>query len=358
MRFRNSVRLLMGNFKNAYKILVYKLVVLVITFALAAALVYPELHDIIVSSEMTALFDDIKGFFKALVSGNSEYLEGFKAHFTGEGGTVRSLLALMRSQLSNIIFAVIGIAVIYLISRFLNTLCFFTIGDLLDDRMASYGETRFSDSYIRNLGRASVYSVAYVPIAFAIDALTVLICYFLFFYLFSFVGLFVSLFLSMTFIVFCQAMKLTWTSMWLPAMVTDKQTLRQAMRQKDKTTKKQRHSIFLTYVTTVYTIIIINVAAAICTVGSALLVTVPASYFLFICQQFVNYYTVKGKKYFVSYESVVVNPSYGRRDGFFAAMENATLENVTPLFAQRAEDSTIAEEKTETLANEKDEQAE
>lgn len=351
MRFRNSVRLLMGNFKNAYKILFYNLVVMVITGALAAALVYPGLRDIIKSDEMAALFRDIKGFFKALVNGNSEYLAGFKAQFTGAGGTVRSLVALLRSQLSNIVFAVIGIVFIYLVARFLNTLCFFTMGDLLDDRMASYGETKFSDSYIRNLGRASIYSVAYVPIVFAFDALMILACYFLFFYLFDFLGLLVSLFLSVTFIVILQAFKLTWTSMWLPAMVTDKQTLRQAMSQKDKTTRKQRKSIFLTYVTTVYIVIIMNVAAGLFTVGSALLVTIPASYFLFICQQFVNYYTVKGKKYFVSYESVVVNPSYGRRDGFFAAMENATLESVGAAEEKKAEQAKTQEdvrsEKTE-----------
>jgi hypothetical protein len=153
-------------------------------------------------------------------------------------------------------------------------------------------------------------------------------CYFLFFYLFSFIGLFASLFFSVTFIVAAQALKLTWTSMWLPAMVSDKQPLRQAMSHKDKTTRKQRQSIYLTYVTTVYIIMILNVGAALCTVGSALLITIPASYFLLICEQFVNYYTVKGKKYFVTYERVVANPSYGRRDGFFVAMENEEMEKI------------------------------
>lgn len=329
MRFRNSLRLLMGNFKNSYKILLYNLIVILISCALVAALVYPELREVIKSEEMSAFIGDIKNFFKAIATGDNEYLEGFKSHFTGSGGTVRNLLSLMRSQLSNIIFAVIALVFVYLVQRFLNTLCFFTIGDLLDDRMASYGQTKFADSYIRNLGRASIYGLVYAPIIFVFDALTIVACYFLFFYLFPFFGVLIGLFFSVTFVVICQAIKLTWTSMWLPAMVTDKQKIRQAMSHKDKTTRKQRQSIFLTYITTVYVVIIINVVSAFCTFGSALLITVPASYFFFICEQFVNYYTVKGKKYFVSYESVVVNPSYGRRDGFFTAMENASLENVS-----------------------------
>lgn len=326
MRFRNSLRLLMGNFKNAYKILVYNLIVIVIAGAIGAALVYPSLKDILKSQEMSQIFLDIKAFLKAIVTGDNEFLVSFQDKFTGAGGTLRNFIALLKTKISGIIFAVAGGVFIYLIQRFLNTLCFFSVASILDDRMATYSETHFWDAYIKELGRASVYSLVYVPIVFLYDVLMISLCYFLFFYLFSFLNLIVCLFLSVTFIVLSQAIKLTWTSMWLPAMVTDKQGICQAMKMKDKATRKQRQKIFLTYVTTVYIVIVVNVVSAFATIGSALLVTIPASYFFFICQQFVNYYTVKGKKYFVSYESVVVNPSYGRRDGFFTAMENATLE--------------------------------
>ena len=328
MRFRNSLRLLMGNFKNVYKILLYNLIVIAITGALGVALVYPGLKDIIQSAETAQIFTDIKAFLKAIVTGNNEFLSTFQENFTGEGGTVRNFVALLRSQISGIVFAVVGVALIYLIQRFLNTLCFFSVASILDDRMSTYSETRFSDAYIKELGRASVYSLVYVPLVFLYDLAVIFICYFLFFYLFSFLNLLICLFLSVTFIVVCQAFKLTWTSMWLPAMVTDKQGIKKAMSMKDKATRKQRQKIFLTYVTTVYVVMIVNVVAAFSTIGSALLITIPASYFFFICEQFVNYYTVKGKKYFVTYESVVVNPSYGRRDGFFTAMENAALESV------------------------------
>lgn len=333
MRFRNSVRLLMGNFKNVYKILLYHLVIIAITGSLTAALVYPELKGILLNEEIRAAISDIEGFFKAIVGGDSAYLASFKEQFTGEGGTLEKAIAFLRSELPNLLLVSIGCMFIYLVERFLNTICYFTAASLLDDRMATYGETRFSDAYVKNFGRASVYSLVYVPIVFLFDFCVVLACYFVFFYLFSFLNLLASLFLSITFIVLSQALKLTYTSMWLPAMVTDKNGIRQAMCRKDKTTFKQRKSIFLTYVTTVYIVIVVNVVSAVATIGSALLVTVPASYFLFICEQFVNYYTVKGKKYFVSYESVVVNPSYGRRDGFFAAMENAALEK-----AEKTED--------------------
>ncbi len=316
----------MGNFKNSYKILLYHLIVGLLSVALALALVYPGLRHVINSEELSQFFQDIKDFLHAIVTGNTAYLEGFNESFLGDGGTVRSLLRLLRLQLGNIILSTIGMAVIYLVQRILNTVCYFTIGGILDNRMATYSEGHFFDEYVRNFGKAIVYSIVYVPIVFLFDLLVIVLCYFLFFYLFSFFSLLLCLFLSITFIVFTQAFKLTLTCMWLPAMVADGQTIGKAMSMKDKGTKGQRRSIFLTYVTTVYLVIIINVVTALTTVGSGLLVSVPASYFFFICQQFVNYYTVKGKKYFITYESVVVNPSKGQKDGFFAAMENATLE--------------------------------
>lgn len=326
MRFRNSLRLLMNNFKNSYKILLYNLVVILISAAFLGALVYPALKVVLESSQLALFFEDIKGFLQAIVTGNSEFLMEFNNHFLGEGGTVRELLSFMRSKLSFIILGIIALMFIYLLSRFLNTLCYFTVGDILNNKMETYGETRFFNSYIKNLGKASIYSIVYVPIVFLYDLLVLGVCYLFFFYLLSFLNIIFSLFLSVTFVVCMQALKLTWTSMWLPAMVADGESIGKAMSMKNKATKKQRRSMFLTYVTTVYFVIILNVVGAFATVGSALLVTIPASYFLFVCEQFVNYYTVKGKKYFLSYESVVVNPSHGKRTGFFAAMENATIE--------------------------------
>lgn len=71
------------------------------------------------------------------------------------------------------------------------------------------------------------------------------------------------------------------------------------------------------YAATVYIVIIVNVVAVLCTFGSALLITVPASYLLYICEQYVIYYTMKGKKYFITYESIATNPDHGDRAHFF-----------------------------------------
>ena len=74
MRFRNSIRLLMENFGNVYKMLLYKLVVGIIFAALSAALIVPQLMSILESTEWLNFIADLKKFFKAVAGGDIVYL--------------------------------------------------------------------------------------------------------------------------------------------------------------------------------------------------------------------------------------------------------------------------------------------
>ena len=65
MRFRNSLRLLMENFGNVYKMLLYKLAVMIIFAALSAALVVPRLVTILESAQWLEFVEYLKSFFKA-----------------------------------------------------------------------------------------------------------------------------------------------------------------------------------------------------------------------------------------------------------------------------------------------------
>jgi len=340
MRFRNSFGLLIENFKNTYKILLYKLIIGVVATALSCALLLPNLLPILQSTEMSALIADAKDFVMALVGGNSEFLQGFQTHFKE---TLSALVRLLDAKMSRIVWSIVGCVFVYLLERFMDTLCYFSIGGILNDKMATYAETPFAAAYIKNLGKASVYSLVYVPVVFLFDFLVVLFCYFCFFYLFSLLhlNLLISLFFSVTVVVLSQALKLTITSMWLPAMAADNMTIGQAMRFGARGPNGQWKKTYSTYIVSVYFVIIANVVAAVCTLGSALLLTIPASYLFFICIQFVNYYTVQGKKYFITYEQIATNRARGDSEHFFDTIEEPA-EDITE--EQAAEDGEASTE--------------
>lgn len=313
MLFRNSIRLLMENFKNVYKILLYKVIVGVVAGALCVAMILPQLLELWNSAPMQDLLTGAKSFLKALLSANATELGTVKEEIFGNEGALHRFADLLLSRTTGIVLGMLGCVLVYLLKRFADTLCYFAVGGVLNDRMSTYAEMPFATSYIKNLGKACRYALVYVPIAFAFEAAALVVCYLAI----RFVSILSALFISVTVIVLAQALKFTFTGRWMPAMITDGSRLRDSLRYADKTERKQRGKMFSTYLVSVYGVVIVNVMAAICTFGSALIITLPASYFLFICEQFTHYYTIKGKKYFITYERIASNPDRGDREHYF-----------------------------------------
>lgn len=216
MRFRNSLRLLMENFGNVYKMLLYKLAVTIIFAALSAALVVPRLVTILESSQWLEFVEYLKSFFKAVTSGDTQYLANFQQEFTGENGAVQNLLAFLKEMLPSLVWAMMGVVFFYLLKRVADTLCHYTVGGMLNDRMSAYTETPFSGSFVKNLGKAFTYALVYVPLMFLYNVAMISLCYFLFFYLLRLLSsqLLLSLFLTITFIVLAESLKMTLTGFW------------------------------------------------------------------------------------------------------------------------------------------------
>ena len=314
MRFRNSLRLLMENFKHVYKLLIAKLIIGLVATALSCAFVLPELIEIWKSEAVTGLMENLRAAFKALLVADQSTLESIRKNFVGEDGAFAQVVKLLVSMRLEIVLTIIGCVIVYLLKRFAETICHFTTGSMLNDKMSTYAETSYSTAFVSNLGKASIYSLVYVPVVFAFDVIMLALVYFML----AYTNIIIGLFGGVTLIVFGQALKLTVTNRWMPAMTADNKRLSEAIKYADEREKKQTSKVFSMYLVSVYLILIVNVAAVLCTFGSALIITVPASYFLLICQQYVNYYTSMGKKYFLTYEKIATSPDRGDSENFFA----------------------------------------
>lgn len=308
MLFKNGINLFIENFKNVYKVLLYKAILLVISFSLYSALLLPHVMQIFESSAMQELIHNAKELVYALFDGNSTAVHALHEQIEA---SLRALFEFISSKTLKIILSVIGCVFVYLFTRFIDNLGYFSFGQILGDKMETYGDTPFASAYVKNLGRGSAYSAVYVLAAFLYDAIVVAGCYFLFFYLLSFLNIFISIFLSVTAIVIANALKLTLTSTWLPSMTADGYSLKQALTSWKNVQKKLRSGVFSTYLVSIYMVMVVNVVFGLATFGSALIFTVPASFFFFICLQYVNYYTLTGKKYFINYEQIVTNELHG-----------------------------------------------
>ena len=321
MLFRNSIRLLFENFKNTYKILLYQIIVSLVSTSLCCVMILPSLNDIRQSWAMQEFIVDAKELFSAFFSANAEGLSTAKQALFGADGSLATLTEFISAKATPLVLGFIGCAVVYLVKRVANTLCYFAAGSVLNDKMSAYANMPFKSAYFSNLGKALKYALLYVPVVFLWDVLTLTMI----FLLFATVSLLPALFFGMTVLVLMQAGKLTLTWRWMPSMV-DGNRLRDSLRTEEKIEKKQRWKIFGCYIGAVYFVIVVNVIAAIATFGSALLITAPASYLFFIIMQFVSYYTLKGKRYFITYNHVAVNPDRGDRENVFNYVNETALD--------------------------------
>ncbi len=306
MLFGNGLRLLMENFKNVYKILLYKTAVALIAIALSAAIVLPEFNDIWNSTITQEIIVKLREMFALFFSGSAEWVVAKDAVFSANG-LLRQLGDLIVSRALEITLVSIGCVLIFLIKRFADALCYFAVGGVINDKMGKFAETRLSMSYLENFRKACVYALVYVPVAFVFDGTAIVLA----FLLIQNVNLLFALFLSVSVIVLLQCAKFICTWHWIPAMVTDNLRLRDAVKGLQGAPKKQTGRLFSCYLTSIYFVIIFNAAAALFTFGSALLITIPTSYLFFVCLHFVQYYTLTGKKYFIRLNKIAQNDDFG-----------------------------------------------
>ena len=323
MIFKNAFHLLVDNFKLNYKMLLYKLVVAVVTLALGAALLYPTLNALVTSTPFRDLTDLLGSFFKAIVSGNTEFLSTFSDALQAK---MSALLAYLQENTPNVVLFFVFLAVVMLVGRFLDGIGNFVFGCLLDDRMSSYADTRFCGSCVSNLGKAALWQVIYVPVTFVYDMLMIAICYIFFLVMLSIISVgiiasFAALMLSVTLILASQAVKLTLLNDIAPALVSDKMRLRVAIKKSCKYDKKRFGGLFSTYFITCVLILCINVLCGLASFGAALLITGPMSYLMLTSIQYVSYYSHNKKKYFLAEDNIVLPKGEKTEENFYDDFE-------------------------------------
>jgi len=323
MRFRNTVHLLMDNFHIIYKMLLYKMVIVLLTVSIALCFIIPGLEYIFKSDELVNFGITVQHFFFSLFTGDVEKIAAYEGDIAS---AFKALIALVFSKPSNFIGVVAGIMLTYILMRFLDTVGHFAFGGMLNDKMSSYAEISFFASLTRTIGRGSVYAIFYALICFVYDAINIYLCYLLFFKAMAVLPLVAALFTAAVLTFLMQALKKTYLYGWLPAMITDGKRCHSAFAYSFKVKAGQKARIFSNYLVAEFLVVTVNIIFGVCTLGAALFVTLPASFFLYLCMQFVNYYTLEGKKYFVNHYKIARNDERGEKGDFSALYEDEEIK--------------------------------
>ena len=307
MRFRNAIHITIDNFASVFKLLLYTLLAGAIFTSLSYLIVRYGLDGIITGSPTKAIAELIKGFFSAIGTGDAAAINDFYANFSAAFDEFKELVSHSTGAIAG---TMVGVAVIYLVSRFVNGLSRIAVAGTMNDRMSTFSRTSFASSYFKNIAKGALYELAYVPFIFLYDILMVFICWFAFFEIpallsiHGWISLFLSMALTLTAIAGLEALKMTLISAWIPGFIADDKKVYQAFRDSFRA-KNHFSRRYASYLIAVYLIIVMNVLFGVCTLGSALLVTIPLSFVFLLALQFVQYYEDNKKKYFISSRTIM-----------------------------------------------------
>lgn len=305
MEFKHTFHVFVDNFAATYKLLVYRLIVIAVTVGLSCAVIIPTLNNLLSSAQYAELSEKFSELWADIVALNMENLQDrLKAVLE----SFRSFEHLIKEKQTLIGIAITCLCIIYLIDRFLVGVGNYVLGSVVHDKMVMHANTPFTFTLFKNLKQALLYSVIYAPMTFVFDWVCILIMWTV-----VSVGLkgfsitLIKIFLIAVIFFVASAVKLTFTTDWLPALIhgkmgTEKSIAYTFSRRGKRTGAVLSHAIVLKLI-----VFVLNIIVGLFTLGAGLLVTLPATCLIQISYNFVNYFDANKLKYFVD-EYTVIGP--------------------------------------------------
>ena len=317
MEFKHTFHVFVDNFSTTYKLLVYRLIVMAVTVGLSCAVVIPTLNNILGTAQFEELSKTFSELWADIIALNTETLhEKLQAVLDA----MRQFKGVLSEKSSLVAVAGVCLSLVYLIDRFLVGIGNYVTGALLNDRMVMHAKSSFTFTLFKNIKAALLYSVIYAPIAFAYDVLCLVIMWAIISVGLKSVSIaLIKIFLIAALFIVFSAIKFTFTTDWLPALIHSKKNNRNAIAYTFSRKGKHTGNVFSNALVMKLIFIAINVAALLFTFGAGILLTLPATHLMQISYNFVNYFDANKLKYFVD-EYTVIGPKKEKpltREEFF-----------------------------------------
>lgn len=303
MRFKHSLLVFIDNIATTYKVLIYKLIVLVIVTALSLAVILPSLNAVQSTAEYVALSEEIKAFFADISALKVTNLDTSFGNIKAELGDFIQVLTSNGLLAIDIVCAIV-IAFIY---YFLTAIGDFGLGETLNNRMMLRAHTPYAATLLKDLRRASLYAIIYTPISLLFYAIGGVIIWAIAFKALSFAPILAKLFVAATLTILLFALKFAFTTDWMPHLLHTNCSNRKAIAYCLKPKKGAFLRVLSTLIFMVILIYVINTVCCLFTFGAALILTIPAGTMLLTCYQFVNYCDNNSLKFFID-DYVIIGP--------------------------------------------------
>ena len=305
MMFRNSVRLLLTNFSNVWKLLVYYIICLGITVLLCLPIVSP------VVSKLTeaGVFSDFVTFLNGIFSDPASLSINFEGVVNNFCSTISNFSG--QFMVNYILFGFI----VVIVAPFIFGLGSLAMGDVLYGFMTSQVRYTFTGSYIRNLGKSCLYCLVkmltILPINLVGFGIVILMMK-----LFMLGGVGYILLNVLIFAAFLMltALKVSLYNCWMPAMAVQNVGPFKALKINFRAVFRKFFRIYSNAIILMLCAVVINFCLGVFTLCIGFVISIPLTALAFIVFQMVAYFTSQGMRFYVYPDMFIAPKKFEEQD--------------------------------------------
>ena len=291
--------MLLTNFSNVWKALLYYVVCIALTFGVCWVFASPIIEKLVEANIFENLYDVLNGFFSGMEA--SEVVNSLNNVID----TAWQVLTTNIQFKFNYIVLVVWVAFVF---PFTLDLAQLALGEVLYGYMTSQVKYSFTGRYIKNIGKSSVYALIryFVLLVFNVGAFLILVKTIELFAMGGILKVFLA-FVLLCVLLLIEAFKHSFFSCWMPTIAVLNSNPFSALKRNFKCVFKKFFSIFSNYLALIIIAIALNVMFCVFTLGVSLVFTLPLTAFVFVIFQMVSYFSSNGMRFYV-YPDMFISP--------------------------------------------------
>lgn len=300
MVVKHSANLLLSKFSLVYKLMLYCAIVVAIFTGIGIGVIVPLTRPLVNGIVGTGFFEHLSETVSLFFQGDVNYstaLQNLNSDITAIGAVIQNNYAALTGS-------IILIVVFFVLAGMFIGLADIPTVDILNNFMTSKSRYGFSSNFIDNIKLSVKYNLVKVLVTLVFDVGILALAVYLTTLIFSVNSLF-ALFLFVFMAVGISAVRQSFTSLWLPAIVADNGKIFASLKYSIVTTTKRFAKFFGTYFIVYLIIASIGILFTLSTFGVGFVFMVPGSMLFTRCLEMVFYYTLNGKSFYTSVDKIV-----------------------------------------------------
>ncbi len=306
MIFRNTVRLLLTNFSNVWKVLLYYIICIVVTLGVCWGIASPIIDKLVEAK----VFEN----FIALLNSFFSEPEGIIYSFNDIIDTAWNVLTTNIQFRFNYVFLIVWVVFVF---PFTLDLAQLALGEVLYGFMTSQVRYGFTGRYIKCIGKSCVFSLLRYAVLFVFHS--IILAGFIGIIKLATLGNFLLILLDiliLALLICFIAFKRTLFSCWMPAIAVLDCNPFKALKQNFKCVFRKFFSIFSNYIALILTAIVLNLIFCVFTLSVSLIVTLPLTALVFVIYEMVSYFSAQGMRFYVYPDLFIVPKKFEEEDTF------------------------------------------